>query len=335
MAAFDSDHITLARHVLTEQRRFPSATGDLTTLLNALMTAIKAVSSAVRKAGIARLYGIAGNTNVQGEEQQKLDVLANELFINMLKSSFTTFMLVSEENEQVIEVETEKQGKYVVFFDPLDGSSNIECLAAIGSIFGIAKKASDGPPSMKDALQPGRNFVAAGYALYGSATSIVLSTGNGVNGFTLDPAIGEFILTQPDIKMKPRGKAIYSTNEGNSSLFNEPMKKYLDSIKFPKDGKSPYAARYVGSMVSDMHRTLVYGGIFMYPENKKSPKGKLRLMYECNPMAYIIEQAGGMATDGKQPILDIVPSSLHERSPIFIGSAEFVKDYLKCVEECK
>jgi len=321
--------MTLTRFVLTEQRKIPGATGDLTQLLNAICCAIKAVSSAVRKAGIAKLYGIAGETNVSGDQQQKLDVMANELFINMLKASYTTCLLVSEEDERVIEVETNEQGKYMVFFDPLDGSSNIECLAAIGSIFGISKKSHDGPATLEDALQPGRNFVAAGYALYGSATMVVLTTGNGVNGFTLDPSIGEFVLTNPSIKMKPRGKPIYSINEGNASLFDDAVTKYLESIKFPKDGKTPYAARYVGSMVSDMHRTLVYGGIFMYPGNKKSPRGKLRLLYECAPMAYIIEQAGGMASDGTKPVLDVKPEKLHDRCPIFIGSAEDVKDFLK------
>lgn len=329
MGDIDTNCMTLTRFVLTEQRKVPGATGDLTQLLNAICCAIKAVSSAVRKAGIAQLYGIAGDTNVSGDQQQKLDVMANELFINMLKSSYTTCLLVSEEDEKVIEVETERQGKYMVFFDPLDGSSNIECLAAIGSIFGISKKTHDGPPTIADALQPGRNFVAAGYALFGSATMVVITTGNGVNGFTLDPSIGEFVLTNPDIRMKPRGKPIYSINEGNACLFDDAVTKYLESIKFPKDGKTPYAARYVGSMVSDMHRTLVYGGIFMYPGNKKSPRGKLRLLYECAPMAYIIEQAGGMASDGKQPILDVVPQKLHDRCPIFIGSAEDVKDFLK------
>ncbi|XP_068741567.1 fructose-1,6-bisphosphatase isozyme 2-like [Montipora capricornis] len=327
--SIDTNCMTLTRFVLEEQRKVPGATGDLTQLLNAICCAIKAVSSAVRKAGIAKLYGIAGDVNISGDQQQKLDVMANELFINMLKSSYSTCLLVSEEDEQVIEVETERQGKYLVFFDPLDGSSNIDCLAAIGSIFGISRKEHDGPPSTVDALQPGRKFVAAGYALFGSATMVVISTGNGVNGFTLDPAIGEFVLTNPGIKMKPRGKPIYSINEGNACLFDDAVTKYLESIKFPKDGKTPYAARYVGSMVSDMHRTLVYGGIFMYPGNKKNPRGKLRLLYECAPMAYIIEQAGGMASDGIQPVLDVKPKTLHERCPIFIGSAEDVKDFLK------
>ncbi|XP_028514042.1 fructose-1,6-bisphosphatase 1 [Exaiptasia diaphana] len=332
----DTNSMTLTRFVLSEQRKIPGATGDLTQLLNAIQTAVKATSSAVRKAGIAQLYGIAGDTNISGDQQQKLDVMANELFINMLRSSYTTCLLVSEENETVIEVETEKQGKYVVLFDPLDGSSNIDCLASIGSIFGITRKLEGpGNPSQKDGLQPGNAMVAAGYALYGSATVIVLSTGNGVNCFTLDPSIGEFVLTNPNIRMKPRGKLIYSVNEGNAAYFDEPMKKFLQIIKNPTDTRGPYAARYVGSMVSDLHRTLVYGGIFMYPGTTKAPKGKLRLLYECNPMAFIIIHAGGLATDGTQNILDVVPTSLHQRSPIFIGSAEDVKDYLKCVEECK
>ncbi|XP_015769755.1 PREDICTED: fructose-1,6-bisphosphatase 1-like [Acropora digitifera] len=228
--SIDTNCMTLTRFVLQEQRKIPGATGDLSQLLNAICCAIKAVSSAVRKAGIAKLYGIAGDVNVSGDQQQKLDVMANELFVNMLKSSYSTCLLVSEEDEQVIEVETEKQGKYLVFFDPLDGSSNIDCLAAIGSIFGISRK-----------------------------------------------AIGEFVLTDPNITMKPRGKPIYSVNEGNACLFDDAVTKYLESIKFPKDGKSPYAARYVGSMVSDMHRTLVYGGIFMYPGNKKNPRGKVNI----------------------------------------------------------
>lgn len=234
MGDIDTNCMTLTRFVLNEQRKIPGASGDLTQLLNAICCAIKAVSSAVRKAGLAQLYGIAGDTNVSGDQQQKLDVMANELFVNMLKSSCTTCLLVSEEDETVIEVETERQGKYMVFFDPLDGSSNIECLAAIGSIFGISKKEHDGPPTVEDALQPGRNFVAAGYALFGSATMVVITTGHGVNGFTLDPSIGEFVLTNPDIKMKPRGKPIYSINEGNACLFDERVTKYLESIKFPK-----------------------------------------------------------------------------------------------------
>lgn len=324
--SIDTNCMTLTRFVLAEQRKIPGATGDFTQLLSTILTAVKAVSTAVRKAGIAKLYGIAGQTNVQGEEVKKLDVLANDLFINMLKSSYATCLLVSEENENVIEVEIEKQGKYIVCFDPLDGSSNIDCLVSIGSIFAIYRKTTTDPPSLKDALQNGRNIVAAGYALYGSATMVVLSTGTGVNGFMLDPAIGEFILTDPGMKIKPRGK-IYSINEGYASLWDEAVLEYVKQKKYPSNGK-PYGARYIGSMVADVHRTLKYGGIFMYPATKDSPKGKLRLLYECNPMAYIIENAGGLATNGKKPILDIVPESIHQRTPIFLGSKEDVEDII-------
>ncbi|KAG8194849.1 hypothetical protein JTE90_017282 [Oedothorax gibbosus] len=324
---FDTDCMTLTRYVLAEQRKVPQATGDLTQLLNNIMTAIKAISSAVRKAGIAKLYGMAGETNIQGEEVKKLDVLANELFINMLKSSYGTCLLVSEENENVIEVETEKQGKYIVCFDPLDGSSNIDCLVSIGSIFAVYRRDPSSPLSTKDALQTGRNIVAAGYGLYGSATMFVLSIGGPVNGFMLDPAIGEFVLTDPDIRIKPRGK-IYSLNEGYAALWDKAVAEYVQSKKNPTSGK-PYGARYIGSMVADVHRTLKYGGIFMYPATTESPKGKLRLMYECNPMAYLIEKAGGIATTGKMPILDIVPESIHQRAPIFLGSSEDVKEVIQ------
>jgi len=330
--AFDSNCMTLTRFVLAEQRRVPEATGDLTQLLNSIQTAVKAVSSAVRKAGIAKLYGIAGTQNVQGEEVKKLDVLANELFINMLSSSFTTCMLISEENESVIEIETEKQGKYIVSFDPLDGSSNIDCLVSIGSIFGIFKK-TEGTSSLTqdDALQPGNKMVAAGYALYGSATMMVLSIGGTVNGFTLDPAIGEFVLTDVDIKVPKRGNII-SINEAYTYMWDEAIKEYVHSKKDPKNGK-PYGARYVGSMVADVHRTLKYGGIFMYPATSESPAGKLRLLYECCPMAYILTQAGGLASNGTIPILDIVPKKIHQRSPIFLGSREDVEDVLQLIKK--
>uniref|UniRef100_A0A3B3RF38 Fructose-1,6-bisphosphatase 1 n=1 Tax=Paramormyrops kingsleyae TaxID=1676925 RepID=A0A3B3RF38_9TELE len=279
-SAFDTNVITLTRFVLEEGRK-AKGTGELTTLLNSMCTAIKAISTAVRKAGIANLYGIAGSTNVTGDQVKKLDVLSNDLVINMIKSSFTSCVLVSEENEQAIIVEPDQRGKYIVCFDPLDGSSNIDCLASIGTIFAIYRKVTDDEPNQKDALQPGRNIVAAGYALYGSATMMVLSAGQGVNCFMLDP-----------------------------------------------DGSEPYGGRYVGSMVADVHRTLVYGGIFLYPANVKSPKGKLRLLYECNPMAYIMEQAGGMATTGACNVLDIQPESIHQRVPVVLGSPDDVQEYI-------
>ncbi|XP_036321621.1 fructose-1,6-bisphosphatase isozyme 2 isoform X2 [Rhagoletis pomonella] len=330
--AFDSNAMTLTRFVLQEQRKFKHATGDLSQLLNCIQTAIKAIASAVRKAGIAKLHGIAGDINVQGEEVKKLDVLSNELFINMMKSSYTTCLLVSEENEHVIEVEVERQGKYVVCFDPLDGSSNIDCLVSIGSIFAVyRRKSTEGAPTLQDALQPGNQIVAAGYALYGSATAIVLSLGSGVNGFTYDPAIGEFILTDPLMRVPEKGK-IFSVNEGYASEWEAGVFNYIAAKKDPAKGK-PYGARYVGSMVADVHRTIKYGGIFLYPATKSAPSGKLRLMYECNPMAYLITQAGGLASDGRINVLDIVPQKIHERSPIFLGSKQDVEEALSYVQQ--
>uniref|UniRef100_H0WJW3 Fructose-1,6-bisphosphatase isozyme 2 n=2 Tax=Otolemur garnettii TaxID=30611 RepID=H0WJW3_OTOGA len=220
----------------------------------------------------------------------------------------------------------------VVCFDPLDGSSNIDCLASIGTIFAIYRKTTEDEPSEKDALQPGRNIVAAGYALYGSATLVALSTGQGVDLFMLDPALGEFVLVEKDVKIKKKGK-IYSLNEGYAKYFDAATTEYVQKKKFPEDGSAPYGARYVGSMVADVHRTLVYGGIFMYPANQKSPKGKLRLLYECNPMAYIIEQAGGLATTGTQPVLDVKPETIHQRVPLILGSPDDVQEYLSCVQK--
>ncbi|KAM9811067.1 fructose-1,6-bisphosphatase 1a [Neosynchiropus ocellatus] len=322
---FDTNVVTMTRFVMEEGRR-AKGTGELTTLLNSLCTAVKAISSAVRKAGIAHLYGIAGTTNVTGDQVKKLDILSNDLIINMIKSSFTSCVLVSEENEKAIIVEPETRGKYIVCFDPLDGSSNIDCLVSIGTIFAIYKKATDDEPCEEDALQPGRNLVAAGYALYGSATMMVISTGQGVNGFMLDPAIGEFILVDRDIKIKKKGK-IFSLNEGYAKYFDPAVTEYLQKKKFPQDGSEPYNARYIGSMVADVHRTLMYGGIFLYPGNTKSPKGKLRLLYEGNPMAFIMEQAGGRASTGLQNILDIQPVSIHQKAPVAMGSRDDVLEY--------
>ncbi|KAA8592497.1 hypothetical protein FQN60_017952 [Etheostoma spectabile] len=294
-AAFDTNVVTMTRFVMEEGRK-AKGTGELTTLLNSLCTAVKAISSAVRKAGIAHLFGIAGSTNVTGDQVKKLDILSNDLVINMIKSSFTSCVLVSEENEKAIIIEPEL-------------------------------RTTDDEPCEKDALKPGRTLVAAGYALYGSATMMVISTGEGVNGFMLDPAIGEFILVDRDVKIKKRGK-IYSVNEGYAKYFDPAVTEYLEKKKFPQDGSEPYGARYIGSMVADVHRTLMYGGIFLYPGNVKSPQGKLRLLYEGNPMAFIMEQAGGMASTGFEPILDIQPESIHQRAPVAMGSPDDVLEYI-------
>ncbi|MBN3272503.1 F16P2 bisphosphatase, partial [Polyodon spathula] len=328
---FDTDVITLTRFVM-EHGRKAKGTGELTQLLNSMLTAIKAISSAVRKAGLAHMYGIAGSVNVTGDQVKKLDVLSNDLVINMLQSSYGTCVMVSEENEHAIITPPDKRGKYIVCFDPLDGSSNIDCLASIGTIFSIHRKTWEGEPTEKDALQPGRNIVAAGYALYGSATLVALTTGQGVNCFMLDPAVGEFILVEKDVKIKKKGN-IYSLNEGYAMYFDPAVTEYLQKKKFPQDGSSPYSSRYVGSMVADVHRTLTYGGIFLYPANKKSPKGKLRLLYECNPIAFIIEQAGGMATTGTQPVLDVQPECIHQRVPMILGSPDDVQEFLACVQK--
>ncbi|XP_078252284.1 fructose-1,6-bisphosphatase 1-like [Rhinoraja longicauda] len=331
-APFDTNLITVTRFVLEEGRK-AKGTGELNQLLSALCTAVKAISSAVRKAGIANLYGLSGSkVNVTGDEVKKLDILSNDMVINMLKSSFSTCVLVSEEEKNAIIVDPDRRGKYIVCFDPLDGSSNIDCLGSIGTIFAIYRKTTDCQPNEKDALQSGRNIVAAGYALYGSATMLVFSAGNGVNCFMLDPAIGEFILVDKNVTMKKKGK-IYSINEGYSKYFDPAVIEYIKKKKFPQDGSAPYSARYIGSMVADVHRTLMYGGIFLYPANTKSPKGKLRLLYEGNPMAYIIEQAGGMATTGTKNVLDIVPESIHQREPIVLGSRDDVQEYLDHVKQ--
>lgn len=327
----DANFITLTSHVLAEQKKFPAATGDMTMLLCAIQTAVKAVSYAVRKAGILNLFGTVDRMNVQGEEVKKLDVLANELFINLLKSSFTTCILVSEEEENIVVVEPARQGKYIVCFDPLDGSTNVECLVSIGTIFAIFQKEDKDYPSVRHVLRHGNDIVAAGYVIYGTATMMILSLGSTVDGFMLDPSIGEFILTNKNIKMPNRGQ-IYSINESYERSWTEGIREYIHSKKDASKGK-PYGARYVGSMVADLHRTLLYGGIFLYPPTQEHTKGKLRLLYECAPMAFIITKAGGLATNGKIPILDIIPKNIHDRTPIYLGSKGDVEDLLVVIRK--
>lgn len=326
--------MTLTRFIISEQMKYPKASGEMTQLMNGIQTAVKAISTAVRKVGIAELYGLTGNANVQGEDVKKLDIIANELFINMMTASYTTCMLVSEENEEPIIVDPRQQGKYIVAFDPLDGSSNIDCLGSVGSIFTVFRRMrrDHSPVDPKEALQSGKEVVAAGYAIYGSSTMIVLSLGSGVHGFMLDPCLGEFIMTHVNITIPKRG-SIFSVNEGNSCYWCKGLLNYLHEKKFPKEGK-PYSARYQGSMAGDMHRTLLYGGIFMYPALSSAPEGKLRLLYECIPMAYLVEQAGGkaMAREGLD-ILDIKPTHIHQRSPIYLGSAEDVDEVIKFISE--
>ncbi|KAK6910292.1 hypothetical protein I203_104324 [Kwoniella mangroviensis CBS 8507] len=322
-----TDLITLTRHILSRQRALgEEASGDLTMLLIAIQVTSKYIASNVRKARLINLVGLAGASNVQGEDQKKLDVLSNDIMVNALSASGKCSVMVSEEVDEAIIVGGSK-GTYAVVFDPLDGSSNIDAGVNVGTIFGIYKIADPSKASVADVLKPGRDLVAAGYTMYGSSCNLVLSTGQGVDGFTLDEALGEFILTHPDIKIPSRGK-IYSFNEGNSLHFYEPTNKYLESIKYPSNGK-PYSARYIGSMVADVHRTLLYGGIFGYPDDKKSKDGKLRMLYEAFPMSFLTEQAGGVATTGTQRILDVVPKNIHGRCPVFLGSKDDVEDLKK------
>ncbi|KAJ3677909.1 hypothetical protein LUZ60_001712 [Juncus effusus] len=323
--AHRTDLMTVTRYVLNEQSRRPEARGDFTILLSHIVLGCKFVCTAVNKAGLAKLLGLAGEMNVQGEDQKKLDVLSNEVFVKALVSSGRTCILVSEEDEEATFVDPALRGKYCVVFDPLDGSSNIDCGVSIGTIFGVYSVKDVENASLDDVLQPGKNMVAAGYCMYGSSCTLVLSTGYGVNGFTLDPSLGEFILTHADIKIPKKGK-IYSVNEGNAKNWDVPTAKFVEKCKYPTDGSSPKSLRYIGSMVADVHRTLLYGGIFLYPADKKSPNGKLRVLYEVFPMSFLMEQAGGQAFTGKERALDLIPTKIHERSPIFLGSSDDVEE---------
>ena len=297
-------------------------TSDLSILLQSIGTSCKYIANCVRKLGLAKLAGKAGTANVQGEDQMKLDLVAHEVFSRGLDRSGRCTALVSEEVEEVIPCASSPAGRYVCVFDPLDGSSNIDCSVSIGSIFGIYKARERGEYNPADALQPGKDMVAAGYTLYGSACNLVLTIGGCVHGFTLDSSLGEFVLTQPKIRV-PRNGAIYSVNEGRSRYWGKGMSAYVSHVK---NKEEPHSLRYIGSMVADVHRTLMYGGTFSYPADEKAPVGKLRLLYECFPMAYIMEKAGGMASDGSRRILDIVPDSIHQRCPIHMGSVEDVSE---------
>jgi len=319
--------MTLTRHILEGERMHPEATGELSALLHDLSLAAKVLSLEVNKAGLVDILGLTDQSNVHGETQKKLDIYAHDTLIRAMDHGGHLCVMASEEEEDIIHIPPHyKVGKYVLLFDPLDGSSNIDANISIGTIFSIYRRLSpEGTPgTLEDCLQPGDKQVAAGYIVYGSSTILVYSAGHGVHGFTLDPAFGEFILSHPDIRI-PEKSNIYSINEGNYKYWHLGLKKY---IKFLQDADNirgeAYTARYIGSMVADIHRNMLYGGVYMYPSDIRSPNGKLRLMYECNPMAFIIEAAGGKATDGKQRILEIQPSSLHQRTPIFIGNASEV-----------
>jgi fructose-1,6-bisphosphatase I len=320
---------TLSQFILENESNFPYATGELTRLLSDIGTAAKIINREVNKAGLVNILGETGDTNIQGEEVKKLDIYANDQLIAALSSGGECCVMGSEENENIIEVSSAglHNAKYVVLFDPLDGSSNIDVNASIGTIFSIYRRVTEGkgPGKLEDCLQKGTEQVAAGYIIYGSSTILVYTTGNGVNGFTLDPSIGEFCLSHPDIRT-PKDSNIYSLNEGNSAHFPQGVKNYVAWCKeVNKEDSRPYTSRYIGSFVADFHRNLLKGGIFIYPPTAKAPNGKLRLMYEVNPLGFIIEQAGGIASDGKNRVLEIEPKSLHQRTSLFIGSENMVK----------
>jgi fructose-1,6-bisphosphatase I len=320
--------ITLETYILEGMMGFPAATGTFTSLLNQVGLAAKLITSKVRRAGLANILGYTGETNVQGEEVQKLDEIANETLIASLGRRRTCAAIASEEMEEIKVLSTDPRAKYVLVFDPLDGSSNIDVNISIGTIFGILRRPDmNGIVTESDFLIPGRDLLAAGYVLYGSSTVLVLTTGaaGGVHGFTYDPTVGEFFLSHENIRIPEKGKT-YSINEGNSAVWTDEVRRWNAWIKEEdKATGRPYGARYVGTLVADAHRTLLKGGIFAYPADRKSPGGKLRLLYEANPFAFVFEAAGGKATTGHEPILDIVPTALHQRVPLVLGSPRDVE----------
>ena len=331
--------ITLDEFTIQQLRLFPHATGELSGLLRGIGLAAKRVNLEVNKAALADILGAEGSINIQGEVVQKLDVYANNVFINVLRSGINCAGIVSEENEEMVVFDDAKsnQSKYVLLMDPIDGSGNIDINISIGSIFSVYRRVSDlGKPAMlEDFLQPGIKQVAAGYVIYGSSTILVYATRRGVNGFTLDTAIGEFYLSHPNLKMPPHG-LFYSFDNRYYNQVDQKLKNYVDfCISTTANKNGPYSNRYYGCMVAEIRRNLLKGGIFFYPQVTGKPNGKLRLCYECNPMAFITEVAGGNATDGKQRILDIQPEHIHQRSPLFIGSKEMMEDLQRFLPSAK
>src|SRR5690606_29888490 len=327
---------TLGQFIIEKQAEFPYAKGELSRLLRDIGIAAKVVNREVNKAGLADILGDHGTCNIQGEEQKKLDVFADEQFIDALSQGGECCVVASEEHDEYIRINTavSKNAKYIVCIDPLDGSSNIDVNVSVGTIFSIYRRESlDKPISASDILQKGLNQVAAGYIVYGSSTMMVYTTGKGVNGFTLDPSIGEFCLSHPQMRINTCGR-MYSNNEGNYVHFPQGVKNY---IKYCQEEdrvtNRPYSSRYIGSMVADIHRNLLKGGIFLYPATAAYPNGKLRLMYECNPLAFIVEQAGGKASNGHSRIMEIKPETLHQRTPVFIGNKEMVEQVEKMLTE--
>ena len=319
---------SLGEFIIENQGEFKYSSGELSRLINSIRLAAKVVNHEVNKAGLVDILGAAGDTNIQGEDQQKLDVYANEAFIKGLTNREIVCGIASEEEDDFITIKGRNErndNKYVVLIDPLDGSSNIDVNVSVGTIFSIYTRvtASGTPATIEDFLQPGNKQVAAGYIIYGTSTMIVYTTGHGVNGFTLNPAIGTYYLSHPNMEFPETGQ-IYSVNEGNYVHFPQGVKDYIKYCQV-EEGDRPYTSRYIGSLVSDFHRNMIKGGIYIYPNTAKDPEGKLRLLYECNPMAFIAEQAGGKASNGFQRIMDIQPSKLHQRVPFFCGSKQMVE----------
>jgi fructose-1,6-bisphosphatase I len=321
-------NVTLSQFLLRQERLHPEATGEFTSLLIDIALAAKTINRAVIRAGLVDVLGYTGGENVQGEKVQKLDIFAHEVLYQVLGTTGQLAVLASEEDENVIQVPSDQPlGNYVVNFDPLDGSSNISANVNIGTIFSVLRRVSSGGKGTEaDAIQPGNRQLCAGYVMYGSRTMLVYTTGHGVHGFTFEPSLGEFLLSHRDIRTPKRGR-IYSVNEGNYFSWDDGFKRYVDWLKQENGGEGrPYSARYIGSLVADFHRNLMYGGIYMYPRDRKNASGKLRVLYEAAPLAFIAEQAGGAASDGTQPIMDVVPTALHQRTPLLIGSAEDVAE---------
>ena len=329
---------TLGQFIIEKQTDFPFSKGELSRLLADISIAAKIVNREVSKAGLVDILGETGTVNIQGERVKKLDVFANEQFIAAFKAGGEVCAIASEENDDIISINTDisKNAKYVIAIDPLDGSSNIDVNVSIGTIFSIYRRVSlKGAGVLEDFMQRGTDQVAAGYIIYGSSCMLVYTTGKGVNGFTLDPSIGEFCLSHPNIKTPEQG-SIYSLNEGNYNKFPEGVKKYIKYCQEEDLNTSrPYSSRYIGSGVADIHRNLITGGIYIYPKTTKSPKGKLRLLYECNPLAFIIEQAGGVATDGYKRIMELDMTELHQRTPLFLGSTDMMKTSMSFMEKYK
>ncbi|MGE5191461.1 MAG: class 1 fructose-bisphosphatase [Deltaproteobacteria bacterium] len=324
--------ITVQQHILDEQQSFPGVSGEFSWLLSGITLATKMIQAKVRRAGLSDILGSEAAVNVQGEVQQKLDVYANNALLHCLGVRDSVGVLASEENEEPVALRASPRAKYAIVFDPLDGSSNIDVNVSVGTIFSILRRpesshAGTSSDPLQDLLQPGSRQVAAGYVVYGSSTILVYTTGRGVHGFTLDPSVGAYVLSHENIRMPARGK-YYSANEAYRDDFPAPYRRYLDGLR-----KQKYASRYIGSLVADFHRTLLKGGVFLYPPTAEHPRGKLRLLYEANPMAFIAEQAGGAATDGTRRILEIEPASVHERTPLVVGSHDEMAAFAECLRE--